>query len=47
MEISSNITLERAGEQWLALDDRDGVVHSLTGAAATVIDCVTNGEPAR
>ena len=45
MEINSDIVIERVGDQWLALDNRDGVVHNLSGPAATVIDCVTTGQP--
>jgi hypothetical protein len=45
MEISRDISIERVGDQWLALAMRDGVVFELTGPAATVIDCVNAGQP--
>ena len=45
MNINSAVAVERVGDEWLALDGRDGVVHSLSGPAATVIDCVMGGQP--
>lgn len=45
MKINRDVTINRVGEQWLALDDRDGVVHVLSDAAATAIDCVIGDRP--
>jgi hypothetical protein len=45
VRLRQGISCERVGDSWLVLCDRDGVVHSLTGSAATVIDCVTTGQP--
>ena len=45
MNINSDMTINRVGDQWLVLSERDGVVHVLSGAAATVIDCVSSGQP--
>jgi hypothetical protein len=45
VRLRQGVSCERVGDSWLVLCDRGGVVHNLTGPAATVIDCVTNGQP--
>ncbi len=45
VRLRPGVSCERVGDSWLVLSDRDGVVHNLTGPAATVIDCVTTGQP--
>ena len=45
VQLRQGVSCEQVGDSWLVLSDRDGVVHNLTGPAATVIDCVTTGQP--
>jgi hypothetical protein len=45
VRLRQGVSCERVGDNWLVLGNRDGVVHNLTGQAATVIDCVTSGQP--
>lgn len=43
VQLRQGVSCKRVGDSWLVLSDREGVVHNLTGPAATVIDCVTTG----
>lgn len=45
VRIREGVSCERVGDHWLVLCNPDGVVHNLTGPAATVLDCVTTDQP--